>query len=80
MRVCVSAPDEAAEQTGGVADDACSTGLLVLTALQGQTVVHVTFRVKTGLETQGREQVGRETEDRERRDIRQLDIMGDQIH
>lgn len=36
-------PDEPVEEQRCVADDACGTGLLVLTPLQGQPVIHVTF-------------------------------------
>ena len=54
MRVCVSPPDEAAEEAGGVADDAGGTGLLVLTPLQGQPVVHVALCVETRLWTHTR--------------------------
>lgn len=36
-------PDEPVEEQRCVADDACGAGLLVLTPLQGQAVIHVTF-------------------------------------
>lgn len=48
-----SAPDEAVEEQRGVADDARRPGLFVLTALQGQPVVHVTFSVEARLEGGG---------------------------
>lgn len=48
-----SAPDEAVEEQRGVADDARRPGLFVLTALQGQPVVHVTFSVEARLEGAG---------------------------
>lgn len=48
-----SAPDEAVEEQRGVADDARRPRLFVLTALQGQPVVHVTFSVEARLEGAG---------------------------
>lgn len=45
-----NAPDESLEEQRGVADDPRGAGLLVLAALQGQTVVHVTFGVQARLE------------------------------
>lgn len=41
----INIPDESVEEQGGVADNACCSGLFMLTALQGQPVVHVTFRM-----------------------------------
>lgn len=38
-------PDESVKEQRAVADDASSAGLFVLTALQGQPVIHVTFRM-----------------------------------
>lgn len=52
-----SVPDESVKEQCGVADDSCGAGLLVLTALQGQPVVHVTFRMEARLERAGRERV-----------------------
>lgn len=40
-----SIPDEPFEEQRCVANDACGARLLVLTALQGQPIVHVTFSV-----------------------------------
>lgn len=48
-------PDESVKEQCGVADDACGAGLLVLTALQGQPIIHVTFSVQTRLERTGGE-------------------------
>lgn len=48
--ITASLLDEVLEQEGGVADDACGPGLFVLTALQDQSIVHVTFRMQTGLQ------------------------------
>lgn len=45
----VSVPDEAVEEQRCVANDASGTGLLVLAALQGQAIVHVTFGVQARL-------------------------------
>lgn len=56
-----SAPDEAVEEQRGVADDARRPGLFVLTALQGQPVVHVTFSVEARLDGGGRGQDGGRT-------------------
>lgn len=61
-----SAPDEAVEEQRGVADDARRPGLFVLTALQGETVVHVTFSVEARLEgagPDGRKKTGPFTEE-----------------
>lgn len=41
----LSIPDESVKEQRGVADDSRGTGLLVLTTLQGQPVIHVTFRM-----------------------------------
>lgn len=41
--------DEVAEEEGSVANDACSSRLLVLTALQDQPVIHVALRMQAGL-------------------------------
>ena len=49
-----SIPDESVEQQSRVADDACGAGLLMLTALQGQTVIHVTFSMQARLESVGK--------------------------
>lgn len=45
-----SAPDESLKEKRGVADDARGAGLLVLTALEGQSIIHVTFRMQACLE------------------------------
>lgn len=45
----LSVPDEAVEEQRCVANDASGTGLLVLAALQGQAIVHVTFGVQARL-------------------------------
>lgn len=45
----MSVPDEAVEEQRCVANDASGTGLLVLAALQGQAIVHVTFGVQARL-------------------------------
>lgn len=45
-----SVPDESLKEKRGVADDARGAGLLVLTALEGQSVIHVTFRMQACLE------------------------------
>lgn len=37
--------DEVGEEESGVTDDASSPGLFMLTALQGETVVHVALRM-----------------------------------
>lgn len=50
-----SIPDESVKEQCGVADDTCGAGLLVLTALQGQPVIHVTFSMQTCLEKAGGE-------------------------
>lgn len=48
-------PDEAAEEACGVADDSSGARLLVLTALQRQTIIHVSFWMKTRLNHRGTE-------------------------
>lgn len=50
-----SIPDESVEQQSRVADDACGAGLLMLTALQGQAVIHVTFSMQARLESVGKD-------------------------
>lgn len=54
-----SAPDEAVEEQRGVSDDARRPGLFVLTALQGQPVIHVTFSVEARLEGGGAKMEGK---------------------
>lgn len=49
-----TAPDESVKEQHGVADDASSAGLFVLAALEGQPVVHVTFRMQARLQTAAR--------------------------
>lgn len=56
-----SAPDEAVEEQRGVSDDARRPGLFVLTALQGQPVIHVTFSVEARLEGGGAKMEGENT-------------------
>lgn len=45
----MSLPDKVGKEEGGVADDASSPGLLMLTALQDKPIVHVALRVQAGL-------------------------------
>lgn len=52
----VSLLDEVGEEECGVADDASSARLLVLTALQDEPIIHVTLRVEAGL-VQDREHI-----------------------
>lgn len=54
------APDESAEESRGVADDASSARLLMLTALQGQPVIHVTLCMQTCLWGWGEQERERE--------------------
>lgn len=54
MCVCVGALwllDEVGEEEGSVADDSGSSRLLMLTALQGEPIVHVALRMQASLET-----------------------------
>lgn len=48
---CRSLLDEVGEEERGVADDACGSGLLVLTKLQGQPVIRVALRMQARLGT-----------------------------
>lgn len=42
--------DKVGEEECGVADDASSPRLLMLTALQDESVIHVTLRMQAGLD------------------------------
>lgn len=42
--------DEVGEEERGVADDASSPRLFMLTALQGKPIVHVALSMQTGLD------------------------------
>lgn len=48
--------DEVGEEECGVADDASSARLLMLTALQDEPIIHVTLRMEAGL-VQDREHI-----------------------
>lgn len=52
MRLSLAAvPDELSEEMSGVPNDASRPGLLVLTQLQNQPVVHMTLQREDGLRT-----------------------------